>query len=437
MKKKSGLRNTIILGIVLLATVGALWWLLSTQENAVNKKLVFHIKEAAVESIEVTKTDAYGNPQHYTVRREGPGSWKLEKPFADIVNVTTVTNMVKVFEKFEAESTITDAKDLSEFGLDKPELTVKIGYGKRSKTLCIGTETPFPGSYYAKFEDKPEILVINSSVRTYLNNDMNTVRERKILEIDAGNVKQLEIRNRNKPVYLLVNENGSWTLESPFKERMTSVQTNQIINSLNVLTADDIVDNVSDPKAYGLDNPEYFLKLVKTDGSIIVVKANKVDSNYFVSNSLRPMSVFMLGSSTELDWQYDPDTQVDKRLVIYSQSQVQSVKYQRQGETEQELKGDALNTIWVSFSQLNATGFHYVKPHQPATTENLKALQPVYRYTCAFTTPNAQELVLSVYPAGGSEYFVTSSERPFVLKINKSDIDNLNEKVAEALKGNK
>lgn len=436
MKKKSGLRNTIILALVLLATGGALWWLLSTQENAVNKKLVFHIKETAVESIEVIKTDAFGNPQHYTVRRNGPGQWNLEKPFTDIVNVTTVTNMVKVFEKFEADSTIADAKDLVEFGLDKPELTVKIGYGKtRSKTLYVGAETPFQGSYYAKFADQPDVLVINASVRTYLNNDMNAVRERKVMEIDAGKVKRMEIRNRNQPIYLLANENGNWVLEAPFKERMAPAQANQIINSLNVLNSDDIVDNVTDPKAYGLDNPEYWLKLVLTDGKTVVVKANKMDDNYFVSCSLRPMSIFMMGSTTTFDWQFDPNSQLDKRLVIYSQSQIQSVKYQRQGGPEQELKGDALNAIWVSLSQLNATGFHFAKPGQPVSMESFKSLQPLYRYSCAFTTQSTQNLVLSVYPAGGTEYYLTSSERPFVLKIAKSDIDNLNQKVAEAFKG--
>ena len=255
------------------------------------------------------------------------------------------------------------------------------------------------------------------------------------MEIDAAKVGRMEIRVRNKPAYLLANENGNWILESPFRERMTPGQTNQIINSLNVLTADDIVDNVTDPKAYGMDNPEQWLKLVLTDGQTIVLKANKVDNHYFVSCSLRPMSVFMMDTTTEVDWRYDPDSQLDKRLVVYEQSQVQSVKHQRQGGSEQELKGDALNTIWVSFSQLNATGFQYTKPGQPATAESFKSLQPLYRYTGVFTTPNTQSLVLSVYPGSGAEYNVTSSERPFVFKVNKSDIDTLNQKVAETLKG--
>ena len=128
MKKKSGLKNTIILSLVLLALGGALWWLLSTQENAVNKKLVFQVKDTSIQTIEVSKTDAFGNPQHYTVVQEKPGQWKLKKPFADIVNNTTVTNMAKVFEKMEAESVFKDEQDLANFGLDKPELTVKIVY---------------------------------------------------------------------------------------------------------------------------------------------------------------------------------------------------------------------------------------------------------------------------------------------------------------------
>jgi hypothetical protein len=435
MKKKSGLQTTIILAIIVLAMGGALWWLLSTQENAMDKRLVLQIPESQVQSIEVTKTDAYGNPQHYVVRREGANSWKLAKPFADIVNVTTVTNMVKVFEKFEAESTIKDVKDLQEFGLDKPELTVKIGYQKkRSLTLLVGTPTAFPGSFYAKFSDKPDVFVINSSLRTYLNNDMNSVRERKVMEIDAKSIRRIEFTNRKKLECLLANDNDTWTLEAPFKERMTAGQANQIINSLNVLNADDIIDNVTDPKAYGLDNPEYRLKLILTNGNTIVIKANNVDNSYYVSCSTRPMSVFKIGFTATLDWQYDPEAQLDKRLVIYSRSQVQSVKYQASGGPEQELKGDGLISIWVSFSQLNVTGFNYAKPAQPASAESFKPLQPIYRYNCSFTTSNMQNLVISVYPAPGTAYYVTSSERPFVYKINKSDIDGLNQKIAEALK---
>lgn len=444
MKKKSGLKNTIILGLLVLAVGGALWWLLSTQGDAVNKRLVFQIPETSVNSIEVIKTDAYGNPQHYTIRRDGPGAWKLEKPFSDIVNITTVTNMAKVFEKFEAENTIKGVRDLAEFGLDKPALTVKVRYNKsRSATLLVSANTAFQGSYYAKFTNKPDVLVINSSVRTNLNYDMNNVREKKVLEIDGQKVRRLEFRNRNMPGYLLARENNTWTLEAPFRERITAGQANQVINSLNVLNADDIVDHVTDPKAYGLDNPDYWLKLILIDGNTIVIKANKVDDNYYISSSLRPMSVFVLGSSAALDWQFDPETQLDKRLFTYSQSQVQSVKYQRQGGAEQVLKGNSLTAIWVSFSQLNVTGFYYAQPAQPAkpvkpaAIESFNSLQPIQRYTCSFTTQNMQDLVISVYPTPGNAYYVTSSERPYVYKINKSDIDRLNQRIAEALKTKK
>ncbi len=437
MKKKSSLQNTIILGLVLLSMGGALWWLLSTQENAVNKKLMLQIPELSVETIEVTKIDDQGLKQQYTVRRTGPGAWKLDKPFQDIVNVTTVTNMVKVFEKFEAESTIAGVNNLAEYGLDKPALTVKIGYKKyRSVTLLISAETAFQGSYYAKFTDKPEVMVINSSIRTNLNYDMNNVREKKVLEIDSKSVRQVEFHNRNMPGYLLANENGSWTLEAPFRERMTPAQVTQVINSLNVLNSDEIIDNAADLKAYGLDNPEYRLNLILNDGNTIVIKANKVEDNYYLTSSLRPTSVFMLGSFATLDWQFDPGTQLDKRLVIYGRDQVRSVKYQREGKPEQELKGDSLTAIWVSLSQLNVTGFNDSKPGRPATAESIKALQPIYRYTCSFNAKDAQDLVLSIYAAPGSGYYITSSERQYVYKINKSDIDNLNQKIMENIKSN-
>lgn len=435
MKKKSGLKNTILLGLVVLAIGGALWWLLSTQENAVNKNLVLQIPESTVETIEIIKTDAFGNPQHYTIRREGPNAWKLVKPFRDIVNISTVTNIAKVFEKFEVENTITGVKDLAEFGLDKPALTVKVGYKKtRSVTLLVSAITAFQGSYYAKFKDKPEVMLINASVRTNLNYDMNNVRERKILEIDSKNVRRVEFRNRNMPGYLLANDNDTWTLEAPFRERITAGQANQVINSINVLNADDIIDNDTDSKKFGLDNPEYLLKLILNDGNTIVVKANRIEDNYYLSSSKRPMSVFMLSSSTALNWQFDPDVQLDKRTVIYAQDQIQSVKYQRQGTPGQELKGDSLAAIWVSLSQLNITGIHYSKPAQPVTAESIRSLQPIHRYICSFTTKNAQDLVLSVYAAPGSEYYLTSSERSYVYKINKSDIDNLNQRIGEALK---
>jgi hypothetical protein len=435
MRKKNGLKNTIILSLALLVTGGALWWLLSTQENAVNKKLVLQIPEPSVETIEVAKTDAYGNPQRYTVRREGPNSWRLEKPFRDIVNITTVTNMVKVFEKFEAESTIAGVDNLAEYGLDKPALTVKVGYQKtRSVTLLISAETAFEGSYYAKFTDRTDVMVINSSVRTNLNYDMNNVRERKVLEINDRDVQRILFKNRNQMWYQLFNNNGSWLLETPFRESMTPAKANQVINSLNVLSSDDIIDNAPDLKTYGLDNPEYWLELSLNSGKKIVIKANRLQDNYYVTNSLRPMSVFVLNSFATLDWQFDPEEQLDKRLVVYAQDQVRSVKYQQQGKPEQELKGDSLTAIWVSFSQLNVTGFHYAKPAQPATVESIKTLQPVYRYTGFLNTQNAPNLVLSVYAVPGAGYCITSSERPYVYKVNQSDIDGLNQRIAEATK---
>lgn len=434
MKQRKSFQNTVLLIVILLALGGAIWWLLSTQESALNKKLVVQIPEPTVESIEITKINPAGIKNEFTVQREGSSNtWKLIKPVQDEANTSIVANIAKVFEKFEVENTVQDAKNLADYGLDKPMLTVTITYQKTHHlTLSIGQEAPFPGTYYAKLADKPEILVLSSSVKTDLDNEMNRVREKKVLDIDSKNVQAVEFKNKNKPDYQLVTNNEHWTLESPFREKMVQAKVVQVINSLNAIIADDFGDSNA-LRDYGLDHPEFWLELSLNNGKKVVVKANQVNDNYYLTTSER-QAVFRLSSSQNLDWQFDPENQLDKRLVIYAQNEVQAVKYQSQGNPEQELTGDNMSKIWTPLSLLNVTGFYYASPgaSQPVTADSAKSLAPVYRYTIQ---RGMQNLLLTIYAAADQKgYLVTSNERQYIYKINRSDIDNLNLKIREVLK---
>jgi hypothetical protein len=436
--KTNRLNFTFLLLVVLVVLGGVTWWLLSTQEGAVNKKLVLSLPSQNITGLEITKTGPDGQVKQLTLRLDGKDSWKLTSPVAEPADANLVKTMLEVFNKFQSEETITDAGSLSEYGLDQPVLKVKVIMSK-PYVLLIGAQTPVQDQFYAKFEGKPEILIIDSLTKNSLSQELSNLRLKKIFTFDTNSVDGLKIESKNLRCQVK-KVDGQWNLSEPFADKLVAGKVEGILSSLQSLNANDFIDNPQDAVKYGLDKPEYSLELNLGKDKVLSVKANKVEKDYYLVTSDRP-AIFKINGEQALSFlQFNLGEQIEKKLVNDDLSQIESVEFQEGHNPKQLFKDNQLKDLWnSSLNSLSMSQPYFLKDAdpKPVASGEFQNRQPLYQYTLNLFTKKSNPLVLKVYPAmqKNSIYLITSSERNLVYEINNSLIDGLNNKVKEIING--
>ena len=141
------------------------------------------------------------------------GAWQLtspSEPRSDAQAVDTVVSRVLNAQM----KTLAPAKDLKEYGLDKPAATARIGTGSSHATLLIG-KTAEEGSVYAKDEARPEVFTIESGILDDLKKPAVEFRQKDIFDARSFSTKKMEITRGA----------ASWTFEKVTEKGKDGVET--------------------------------------------------------------------------------------------------------------------------------------------------------------------------------------------------------------------
>ncbi|MGE5558774.1 MAG: DUF4340 domain-containing protein [Bacillota bacterium] len=168
MKKMNRLFHTGLLLIILAVLAGLIWWLTSTQEAAVSERYARTLDKKTVEKIHIINKNMAGESQEIVLALQN-GKWMMLSPESSEASPEAVSQILGVFEKFTAENAF-KTKNLSEYGLDKPQLTVKL-FRKKASPLefQLGAATPVNNNFYARFTDTPEVFVFQGYQRYNLD----------------------------------------------------------------------------------------------------------------------------------------------------------------------------------------------------------------------------------------------------------------------------
>lgn len=148
-------------------------------------KTAIMVDAQKVDSLEVT-TEA-GSKKFTKVN----GAWQLtspSEPRSDAQAVDTVVSRVLNAQM----KTLAPARELKEYGLDKPAATARIGTGSSHATLLIG-KTAEEGSVYAKDEARAEVFTIESGILDDLKKPAIEFRQKDIFDARSFNTKKIEI----------------------------------------------------------------------------------------------------------------------------------------------------------------------------------------------------------------------------------------------------
>jgi hypothetical protein len=223
-----------------------------------------------------------------TLTQEQDGSWTLSNnpnPVAQQATDTAVSNLVNI----QSSNRFTDVTDLATYGLDAPRYTLTMNNGAQDFVLKIGNNNPSGTRTYALVNDDTATVYLLSNPATiatltgYLTNAPVVVitptaapsLDRAgilFLEYDPNRIVKVQLVNNasNENMTLLKQEDGTFALD-PFSTNYAAQPLDQQLSQILVqvfggFEAVDVLTNVTDLAAVGLDAPQYTLTATRDDG---------------------------------------------------------------------------------------------------------------------------------------------------------------------------
>ena len=213
----------------------------------------------------------------YTLERAGD-EWELREPWRDRADPDKVKALLTGLPDVWAEKFVSKGKDLKEYGLDKPEDTLRVTRGNGDVvTLLVGKESdirrriiPPPPSqfgqppmqpriveevfHYAKLRDNDQVFEIKTDKLANVAVSAAAMRDARLARFRAEDASRLEIRDgATALVFAKDKDKNAWKLEGPTPIEAEPGRVTELLDKLSALQArDQDVIEKPDPKVTGL-----------------------------------------------------------------------------------------------------------------------------------------------------------------------------------------
>jgi hypothetical protein len=187
--------------------------------------------------------------------------WRLEVPIKDQADGSLVDNLILDLEGWQKETTIpakeiaADKNKLSEFGLIKPKLRLKlIGQGSPPEIL-LGKDAALEGKMYVRFENSKEVFVASQAVKKAIEKKADDFRDRKLTDLTTAQVSRVVLKTAAGEMEL-EKKGDHWEIIRPLRVRGDDQKIGDLIARVTTARIQQFVaDDRGDLHPYGLAEP--------------------------------------------------------------------------------------------------------------------------------------------------------------------------------------
>jgi hypothetical protein len=260
-------RNLIILSLV-VAAVGAYIYFYerhrptSDEARARANKVFPDLDRDSVTSLEVRNSHG-----EFRLVKSGD-EWHLTAPIDFPADASTVSSLLGSLGNLEQERKLSPADvDPADYGLDAPTLFVAAATEDGTRfALDVGDETPLGSNRAVRRADEEDILVCSDYFVTDLDKELDDWRSRDVVDVVADDLASLQVVSGSDRIHL-VRSDGDWLLMEPIEDLADGDHVSNLISNLNSLRVEEFLDQGANPAELGLDDPEYRVTLVPTEGA--------------------------------------------------------------------------------------------------------------------------------------------------------------------------
>ncbi len=334
-------RYTIAAALIFVALLA---WVLTQERGRVPEKgEVFKLDVKRVTRLEIHPKDG----KVITLEKRGD-QWWITSPFEGWADKDEVERMARTICELKPDHRPDEDPNKKEFGLQQPEMVVKMWYdgGKKKVELAIGAETPVGSQRFAKIEGKKGLYLVSSYVKTDLDKKPEDLRDKKLAHYDQDDIQTVELQTEHGKFKFVARQTGEkreWYLEEPIKTKADHWTVDTIVTRPKEVEARDFEAVPKDLSKLGLDKPKVKLVLHAKDGKSYTILLGKKEKRLvkkqwgegkeeqeIVYAMLQGRPEVLLVEANFLD-DLDKDLMAlrDKHVVEFDRDKVKAIRVQR------------------------------------------------------------------------------------------------------------
>src|SRR5713101_2220984 len=193
--------------------------------------------------------------------RRRDNRWRLETPIKDQTDSSLIENLLSDLENWQRDETISakeieaDKNKLTEYGLNKPKLRLKLLGQDRPPEILFGKDAALEGKMYVRFENSKETFLAGQSVKKDIDKKPEEFRDRKLTDVITAQVSRIILKTPAGEMELQKKGNH-WEIVKPLRARGDDQKINDLIAQITAARIQQFVaDDHGDLRPYGLAEP--------------------------------------------------------------------------------------------------------------------------------------------------------------------------------------
>jgi Domain of unknown function (DUF4340) len=261
-------------------------FLISSYLDSTFNRSTFDLRDKTILKIDREKVDSLDitTPDHeLKLAKNGP-EWKITAPTAARADFSGVEALVGRLNASQMKAlTAQSPADLKEYGLDKPDVVVKVGAGSATASLAIG-KSAGEGVVYARDLSRPMVFTVESSLADDLKKKLDDYRQKDLFDARSFNATRVQVV-RNGQTLAFEKAGDKWKQVSPAAKDVEAAKVEALISALTTARAASFVESTKDT---GLDKPELSATIKTDEGKQEQVSFGKHDADVFAQRAGEP-----------------------------------------------------------------------------------------------------------------------------------------------------
>jgi len=226
-------------------------------------------------------------------RREGKETrWQMLKPIKVPADTWRVDDILWALEGAQAEGFVDKPASLTDYGLDKPQLELRLWEKGRKAPKALWLSVKGNAAYLRTSEGET-IYRARASLLNDLKKSPDDLRDLQVVKFNRDDAEEIILRWDKKRVHLVKRGERHWELTEPKHQSANWATVDSILFELESLRADKWVAEKPRPE-HGLDKPQLTAEIKLKGNRTITVKFGKQteQDSVFVSSDYSENQVY-------------------------------------------------------------------------------------------------------------------------------------------------
>jgi hypothetical protein len=272
--------------------------------------------------------------------------WRLEEPMAAKADKVALESILDNFCPLKYDRLVAEAAgDLKNFGLDKPEIELKLFAKDKTRPvhiILLGMKNNLDSSSYAKLAAGSKVVSIAAYKRGALEKDLFAFRDKRFLELDNLAVTAMTWQYENS-VFNFNKKDEQWFMDRPIFSLAQEAKVSEILSAASMLEAKSFAGAVSaaSNREFGLEKPLLTVEFRSAAGSKKIMIAKKGEKVYALADGFKEIC------EIEKDFldKFSSDAQSfrEKKIALFYSFDIRELKF-KQGTFSFEIRKNSDNT---------------------------------------------------------------------------------------------